>query len=151
MQSCQVVSTKDITTLCFVNERLEVTVTFYLAITNFSSPQFCHRRILIAASLVDITKDSVPVKVVNISNKPRIVRKVEKLFSCMSAIGVMRDCRKVSLCQSNCLIVLKKNLKDLNPAQKEITERLVEELRELFLASLTDVKRSKVIQHRFDT
>lgn len=106
--------------------------------------------LLVASTLVDLTKKIVPVRIANFSNRPREIKMGEHIASCIPATGIVRSCGVTNgKLTEDPLAELMCNT-DLDSKQLREANLLVEEFRDLFSKSSTDVGRTKLAQHRID-
>ncbi|GFX48940.1 retrovirus-related Pol polyprotein from transposon 412 [Trichonephila clavipes] len=104
--------------------------------------------LLIASTLVDLSRKTIPVRICNVTEKPRVFQKGEVLATCSPVTCV---CKSSSLLLSNSPQQLTPDLlenAELSPEQKSSAERLFQEF-EFFLSS--DIGHTTVTQHRIDT
>ncbi|GBM29207.1 hypothetical protein AVEN_27816-1 [Araneus ventricosus] len=108
---------------CLIQGIPEVSGKFRYVVTDFPS-QVSQKGVLVAATLVDLKREAIPVRVLNLDNKPKTVDKG----------AVYCD-----------------NLEGLNEEQRTAVKELLQEFQNLFSASDSDVGRCNMTQHRINT
>ncbi|GFW15556.1 retrovirus-related Pol polyprotein from transposon 297 [Trichonephila clavipes] len=107
--------------------------------------------LLIASTLVDLSRKTIPVRICNVTEKPRVFQKGEVLATCSPVTCV---CKSSSLLLSNSPQQLTPDLlenAELSPEQKSSTERLFQEFEDVFSRNSSDIGHTTVTQHRIDT
>ncbi|GFU90866.1 retrovirus-related Pol polyprotein from transposon 412 [Trichonephila clavipes] len=107
--------------------------------------------LLIASTLVDLSRKTIPVRICNVTEKPRVFQKGEVLATCSPVTCV---CKSSSLLLSNSPQQLTPDLlenAELSPEQKSSAERLFQEFKEVFSRNSSDIGHTTVTQHRIDT
>ncbi|GFX96804.1 hypothetical protein TNCV_1648391 [Trichonephila clavipes] len=107
--------------------------------------------LLIASTLVDLSRKTIPVRICNVTEKPRVFQKGELLASCSPVTCV---CKSSSLLLSNSPQQLTPDLlenAELSPEQKSSAERLFQEFEDVFSRNSSDIGHTTVTQHRIDT
>ncbi|GFX30619.1 hypothetical protein TNCV_4861431 [Trichonephila clavipes] len=107
--------------------------------------------LLIASTLVDLSRKTIPVRICNVTEKPRVFQKGEVLATCSPVTCV---CKSSSLLLSNSPQQLTPDLlenAELSPEQKSSAERLFQEFEDVFSRNSSDIGHTTVIQHRIDT
>ncbi|GFX03043.1 retrovirus-related Pol polyprotein from transposon 412 [Trichonephila clavipes] len=107
--------------------------------------------LLIASTLVDLSRKTIPVRICNITEKPRVFQKGEVLATCSPVTCV---CKSSSLLLSNSPQQLTPDLlenAELSPEQKSSAERLFQEFEDVFSINSSDIGHTTVTQHRIDT
>ncbi|GFT80069.1 retrovirus-related Pol polyprotein from transposon 412 [Trichonephila clavipes] len=97
--------------------------------------------LLIASTLVDLSRKTIPVRICNVTEKPRVFQKGEVL-------------QPSSLLLSNSPQQLTPDLlenAELSPEQKSSAERLFQEFEDVFSRNSSDIGHTTVTQHRIDT
>ncbi|GFX40423.1 retrovirus-related Pol polyprotein from transposon 412 [Trichonephila clavipes] len=105
----------------------------------------------IASTLVDLSRKTIPVRICNVTEKPRVFQKGELLASCSPVTCV---CKSSSLLLSNSPQQLTPDLlenAELSPEQKSSAERLFQEFEDVFSRNSSDIGHTTVTQHRIDT
>ncbi|GFY18517.1 hypothetical protein TNCV_2397441 [Trichonephila clavipes] len=107
--------------------------------------------LLIASTLVDLSRKTIPVRICNVTEKPRVFQKGEVLATCSPVTCV---CKSSSLLLSNSPQQLTPDLlenAELSPEQKNSAERLFQEFEDVFSRNSSDIGHTTVTQHRIDT
>ncbi|GFW04409.1 retrovirus-related Pol polyprotein from transposon 17.6 [Trichonephila clavipes] len=107
--------------------------------------------LLIASTLVDLSRKTIPVRICNVTEKPRVFQKGEVLATCSPVTCV---CKSSSLLLSNSPQQLTPDLlenAELSPEQKISAERLFQEFEDVFYRNSSDIGHTTVTQHRIDT
>ncbi|GFU55754.1 retrovirus-related Pol polyprotein from transposon 412 [Trichonephila clavipes] len=107
--------------------------------------------LLIASTLVDLSRKTIPVRICNVTEKPRVFQKGEVLATCSPVTCV---CKKFELALSNSPQQLTPDLlenAELSPEQKSSAERLFQEFEDVFSRNSSDIGHTTVTQHRIDT
>ncbi|GFT49814.1 retrovirus-related Pol polyprotein from transposon 412 [Trichonephila clavipes] len=107
--------------------------------------------LLIASTLVDLSRKTIPVRICNVTEKPRVFQKGEVLATCSPVTCV---CKSSSLLLSNSPQQLTPDLlenAELSPEQKRSAERLLQEFEDVFSRNSSDIGHTTVTQHRIDT
>ncbi|GFT10917.1 retrovirus-related Pol polyprotein from transposon 412 [Trichonephila clavipes] len=107
--------------------------------------------LLIASTLVDLSRKTIPVRICNVTEKPRVFQKGEVLATCSPVTCV---CKSSSLLLSNSPQRLTPDLlenAELSPEQKSSAERLFQEFEDVFSRNSSDIGHTTVTQHRIDT
>ncbi|GFY18289.1 retrovirus-related Pol polyprotein from transposon 412 [Trichonephila clavipes] len=107
--------------------------------------------LLIASTLVDLSRKTIPVRICNVTEKSRVFQKGEVLATCSPVTCV---CKSSSLLLSNSPQQLTPDLLEnveLSPEQKSSAERLFQEFKDVFSRNSSDIGHTTVTQHRIDT
>ncbi|GFS80717.1 retrovirus-related Pol polyprotein from transposon 412 [Trichonephila clavipes] len=107
--------------------------------------------LLIAPTLVDLSRKTIPVRICNVTEKPRVFQKGEVLVTCSPVTCV---CKSSSLLLSNSPQQLTPDLlenAELSPEQKSSAERLFQEFEDVFSRNSSDIGHTTVTRHRIDT
>ncbi|GFX01388.1 transposon Tf2-6 polyprotein [Trichonephila clavipes] len=94
---------------------------------------------------------TIPVRICNVTEKPRVFQKGEVLATCSPVTCV---CKSSSLLLSNSPQQLTPDLlenAELSPEQKSSAERLFQEFEDVFSRNSSDIGHTTVTQHRIDT
>ncbi|GFX85048.1 hypothetical protein TNCV_4998771 [Trichonephila clavipes] len=95
--------------------------------------------LLIASTLVDLSRKTIPVRICNVTEKPRVFQKGEVLATCSPVTCV---CKSSSLLLSNLPQQLTPDLlenAELSPEQKSSAERLFQEFEDVFSRNSSDI------------
>ncbi|KFM71098.1 hypothetical protein X975_15361, partial [Stegodyphus mimosarum] len=127
------------------NRNFRYGVMEYLKICN--SP----KGVLIASALVDLSGTVIPVRVANVTDKARVIKKGEVIAECTAVTNVERK-RNISktVSSDNIISEFLKNAQ-LNDEEKNVAERVIKDLQDVFSHSSSDVGRTSLTQHRIDT
>ncbi|GFU43382.1 retrovirus-related Pol polyprotein from transposon 412 [Trichonephila clavipes] len=107
--------------------------------------------LLIASTLVDLSRKTIPVRICNVTEKSRVFQKGEVLATCSPVTCV---CKSSSLLLSNSPQQLTPDLlenAELSPEQKSSAEGLFQEFEDVFSRNSSDIGHTTVTQHRIDT
>ncbi|GFV99233.1 retrovirus-related Pol polyprotein from transposon 412 [Trichonephila clavipes] len=107
--------------------------------------------LLIASTLADLSRKTIPVRICNVTEKSRVFQKGEVLATCSPVTCV---CKSSSLLLSNSPQQLTPDLLEnveLSPEQKSSAERLFQEFEDVFSRNSSDIGHTTVTQHRIDT
>ncbi|GFY33268.1 retrovirus-related Pol polyprotein from transposon 412 [Trichonephila clavipes] len=107
--------------------------------------------LLIASTLVDLSRKTIPVRICNVTEKSRVFQEGEVLATCSPVTCV---CKSSSLLLSNSPQQLTPDLlenAELSPEQKSSAERLFQEFEDVFSRKSSDIGHTTVTQHRIDT
>ncbi|GFV15547.1 hypothetical protein TNCV_4835731 [Trichonephila clavipes] len=107
--------------------------------------------LLIASTLVDLSRKTIPVRICNVTEKSRVFQKGEVLATCSPVTCV---CKSSSLLLSNSPQQLIPDLlenAELFPEQKISAERLFQEFEDVFSRNSSDIGHTTVTQHIIDT
>ncbi|CAL1260935.1 unnamed protein product [Larinioides sclopetarius] len=91
------------------------TLVLMYAVTD-SPSQVLQKGVLAAATLVDLKKDAIPVRVLNLENKPRIVDKGIAIATCEPVIDIVARPQEIS--ESLHLSTILQDVKELNEEQQ---------------------------------
>ncbi|GFX56117.1 hypothetical protein TNCV_3062031 [Trichonephila clavipes] len=106
--------------------------------------------LLIVSTLVDLSRKTIPVRICNVTEKPRVFQNGEVLATCSPVTCV---CKSSSLLLSNSPQQLTPDLlenAELSPEQKSSAERLFQEFEDVFSRNSSDIGHTTVTQHRID-
>ncbi|GBL90082.1 hypothetical protein AVEN_204836-1, partial [Araneus ventricosus] len=73
---------------CLIQGVPEVPVQFRYAVTDFPS-QASQKGVLVAATLVDLEMEAIPVRVLNLNNKPKILDKGDVIATCEPVVDII--------------------------------------------------------------
>ncbi|GBO12341.1 Retrovirus-related Pol polyprotein from transposon 297 [Araneus ventricosus] len=128
--------------------RNEVPGQFRYAVTNFPS-QVSQKGVLVAATLVDLEMEVIPVKVLNLNNKPKFLDKGDIIATCEPVVDIVARPQEFSAAQH--LPSTLENLQILNEEQRTDVRKLLNEFQALFSTCDADVGRCNMTQHRINT
>ncbi|GFW79593.1 retrovirus-related Pol polyprotein from transposon 412 [Trichonephila clavipes] len=107
--------------------------------------------LLIASTLVDLSRKTIPVRICNVTEKPRVFQKGEVLATCSPVTCV---CKSSSLLISNSPQQLTPDLlenAELSPNRKAPQKDCSKNLKTCFSRNSSDIGHTTVTQHRIDT
>ncbi|GFU88767.1 retrovirus-related Pol polyprotein from transposon 412 [Trichonephila clavipes] len=107
--------------------------------------------LLIASTLVDLSRKTIPVRICNVTEKPRVFQKGEVLATCSPVTCV---CKSSSLLLSNSPQQLTPDLlenAELSPNRKAPQKDCSKNLKTCFLETVAILAITTVTQHRIDT
>ncbi|GBN30424.1 Retrovirus-related Pol polyprotein from transposon 297 [Araneus ventricosus] len=126
----------------------EVSGKFRYAVTDFPS-QVSQKGVLVAATLVDLKREAIPVRVLDLDNKPKTVDKGAVIATFEPVVDIVARPQEFS--ESLHLPLILENLEGLNEEQQTAVKELLQEFQNLFSTSDSDVRRCNMTQHRINT
>ncbi|GBO11541.1 hypothetical protein AVEN_2207-1 [Araneus ventricosus] len=133
---------------CLIQGVPEVSGKFRYAATDFPS-QVSQKGVLVAATLVDLKREAIPVRVLNLDNKPKTVDKGAVIATCEPVVDIVARPQEFS--ESLRLPSILENLEGLNEEQRAAVNELLQEFQNLFSTSDSDVGRCNMTRHRINT
>ncbi|GBM45318.1 Retrovirus-related Pol polyprotein from transposon 297 [Araneus ventricosus] len=133
---------------CLIQGVPEASEKFRYAVTDFPS-QVSQKGVLVAATLVDLKREAIPVRVLNLDNKPKTVDKGAVIATCEPVVDIVARPQEFS--ESLRLPLILENLEGLNEEQRTAVKELLQEFQNLFSTSDSDVGRCNMTQHRINT
>ncbi|GBM39863.1 hypothetical protein AVEN_45816-1 [Araneus ventricosus] len=133
---------------CLIQGVPEVPGQFRYAVTNFPS-QASQKGVLVAATLVDLEIEAIPVRVLNLNNKPKILDKGDAIATCEPVVGIVARPQEFSGAQH--LQSTLDNFQILNEEQRTAVRKLLNEFLNLFWTCYADVGGCNMTQHRINT
>ncbi|GBO17450.1 Transposon Ty3-I Gag-Pol polyprotein [Araneus ventricosus] len=121
---------------------------FRYAVTVFPS-QVSQKGVLVAAALVDLEKEAIPVRVLNLNNKPKILDEGAVIATCEPVVDIVVRPQEFSGEQH--LPSSLDNLEILDEGQRTAVRKLLKEFQNLFSTCDADVGRCNMTQHRINT
>ncbi|GBN34188.1 Retrovirus-related Pol polyprotein from transposon 297, partial [Araneus ventricosus] len=121
---------------------------FRYTVTDFPS-QVSQKGVLVAATLVDLKKEAIPVRVLNLDHKPKTIDKGAVIATCEPVEDIVARPQEFS--ESLRLPSILENLEGLNEEQRTAVKELLQEFQNLFSTSDSDVGRCNMTQHRINT
>ncbi|GBN68852.1 Retrovirus-related Pol polyprotein from transposon 412, partial [Araneus ventricosus] len=103
----------------------------------------------VAATLVDLKKEAIPVRVLKLDHKPKTIDKGAVIATCEPVVDVVA--RPQEFAESLRLPSILENLEGLNEEQRTAVKELLQEFQNLFSTSDSDVGRCNMTQHRIKT
>ncbi|KFM56688.1 Retrovirus-related Pol polyprotein from transposon 412, partial [Stegodyphus mimosarum] len=116
-------------------------------------PKKCNspKGVLIASALVDLSGTVIPVRVANVTDKARVIKKGEVVAECTPVTSVERKSNISKPVSSDNIISELLQNAQLNDEEKNAAERVIKDLQDVFSRSSSDVGRTSLTQHRIDT
>ncbi|GBO22348.1 Retrovirus-related Pol polyprotein from transposon 412 [Araneus ventricosus] len=133
---------------CHIQLVSEVPGQFSYAVTDFHS-QVPHKGVLVAATLVDLEREAIPVRVLNLNNIPKILDKGAVIATCEPVVDIGTRPQEFSGAQN--LPSILESLEILNEKQRREVRKLLKEFQNLFTTSDADVDHCNMTQHRINT
>ncbi|GBO17627.1 Retrovirus-related Pol polyprotein from transposon 297, partial [Araneus ventricosus] len=133
---------------CLIQGVPEASGKFRYAVTDFPS-QVSQKGVLVAATHVDLKKEAIPVRVLNLDNKPKAIDKGAVIATCEPVVDIVARPRGFS--ESLRLPSILENLEGLNEEQRTAVKELLQEFQKLFSTSDSDVGRCNMTQPRINT
>ncbi|GBN02728.1 Retrovirus-related Pol polyprotein from transposon 297 [Araneus ventricosus] len=133
---------------CLIQGVPEVSGKCRYAVTDFPI-QVSQKGVLVAATLVDLKREAIPVRVLNLDNKPKTVDKEAVIATCEPVVDIVA--RNQEFSESLRLPSILENLEGLNDEQQTAVKELLQEFQNLFSTSDSDVGRCNMTQHRINT
>ncbi|GBN71181.1 hypothetical protein AVEN_133438-1 [Araneus ventricosus] len=133
---------------CLIQGVPEVPGQFRYAVTDFPS-QTSQKGVLVAATLVDLEMEAIPVRVLNVNNKPKIQDKRDVIATCEPVVDIVARPQEFSGAQH--LPSTSENFQILNEEQRTAARKLLNEFQNLFSTGDADVGRCNMTQHRINT
>ncbi|GBN28933.1 hypothetical protein AVEN_262199-1 [Araneus ventricosus] len=121
---------------------------FRYAVRNFPS-QASKKGVFVAATLVDLEMEAIPVRVLNLNNKPKILDKGHVIATCEPVVDIVASPQEFSGAQH--LPSTLENFQILNEEQRTTVRKLLNEFQNLFSTRDADVGRCNMTQHRINT
>ncbi|GBO29548.1 Retrovirus-related Pol polyprotein from transposon 412 [Araneus ventricosus] len=133
---------------CRIQGIPEAPVQFKYAVTIFPN-QASQKGVLVAATLVDLEMEAIPVRVLNLNNKPKILDKGDVTATCEPVVDIVARPQEFSGAQH--LQSTLENLQILNEEQRTAVRKSLDEFQDLFSICDADVGRCNMTQHRINT
>ncbi|KAF8778878.1 hypothetical protein HNY73_015561 [Argiope bruennichi] len=124
---------------------------FRHGLTEFPDSENFPKGVLVASALVDLSKETVPVRVVNLTGNPKTIRKGDVLATCAPVTCIQKHPEIMSKKPSKELELNLLKPTELNEEQKSVAWMLIDEYEELFSCTSGDLGRTKLAQHRIET
>ncbi|GBL62294.1 Retrovirus-related Pol polyprotein from transposon 297 [Araneus ventricosus] len=121
---------------------------FRYDVTYFPS-QASQKGVLVAATLVDLEMEAIPVRVLNLNNKPKILDKGDVIATCEPVVDIIARPQEFSGAQH--LPSTLENFQILNEEQRTTVRKLLNDFQNLFSICDADVGRCNMTQHRINT
>ncbi|GBM66799.1 Transposon Ty3-I Gag-Pol polyprotein [Araneus ventricosus] len=133
---------------CLIQGIPEVPGQFRYAVTDFHS-QVPQKGVLVAATLVDLERKAIPVRVLNLNNTPKILDKGAVIATCEPVVDIVARPQEFSEAQH--LSSILESLEMLNEKQRREVRKLLKEFQNLFSTCDADVGHCNMTQHRINT
>ncbi|GBN14381.1 Transposon Ty3-I Gag-Pol polyprotein [Araneus ventricosus] len=133
---------------CLIQGIPEVPGQFRYAVTDFHS-QVPQKGVLVAATLVDLEREAIPVRVLNLNNTPKILDKGAVIATCEPVVDIVARPQEFSEAQH--LSSILESLEMLNEKQRREVRKLLKEFQNLFSTCDADVGHCNMTQHRINT
>ncbi|GFT70231.1 retrovirus-related Pol polyprotein from transposon 297 [Nephila pilipes] len=114
-----------------------------------SPSQISEKNVLVAATLVDLKKKTIPVRILNMDNKPKTMDKGAIIASYEPVVDIVARPQEFSGEQP--IHSFLENLEGLNEDQRTALQKLLQEFRNLFSTCDADVGYCNVTQHKINT
>ncbi|GFS70930.1 retrovirus-related Pol polyprotein from transposon 297 [Nephila pilipes] len=133
---------------CLIQGVTKASEHFRYAVTN-SPSQISEKGVLVAATLVDFKKETIPVRILNIDNKPKTMDKGAIIASYEPVVNIVARPQEFS--GEHQIQSILENLEGLNEDQRTAQQKLLQEFRNLFSTCDADVGHCNVTQHKINT
>ncbi|GFW33660.1 retrovirus-related Pol polyprotein from transposon 412 [Trichonephila clavipes] len=117
---------------------------------DYPDPDNSKGRVLIASSVVDLSKSVIPVRVANISDKTRTIQEGEVIAACAPVTCVDRKCYSQDHSSDDLVKNLLQNI-DLDKKQRCAAGELITEFQSVFSRTSEDFGRTRLTKHQIDT
>ncbi|GBO13926.1 hypothetical protein AVEN_112699-1 [Araneus ventricosus] len=121
---------------CLIQGIPEVPGQFRYAVTDFHS-QVPQKGVLVAATLVDLEREAIPVRVLNLNNTPKILDKGAVIATCKPVVDIVA--RSPEFSETQHLSSILESLEMLNEKQRREVRNLLKEFQNLFSTCDADV------------
>ncbi|GBM64261.1 hypothetical protein AVEN_167285-1 [Araneus ventricosus] len=133
---------------CLIQGVPEVSEQFRYAVTDFPS-QVSQKGVLVAAALVHLEREAIPVRVLNLNNKPKILDKGAVIATCEPVVDIVARPQEFSGEQH--LPSSLDNLETFDEEQRTVVRKLLKVFQNLFSTCDADVVRCNMTEHRINT
>ncbi|GBM39276.1 Transposon Ty3-I Gag-Pol polyprotein [Araneus ventricosus] len=133
---------------CLIQGIPEVPGQFRYAVTDFHS-QVPQKGVLVAATLVDLERKAIPVRVLNLNNTPKILDKGAVIATCEPVVDIVVRPQEFSEAQH--LSSILESLEMLNEKQRREVRKLLKEFQNLLSTCDADAGHCNMTQHRINT
>ncbi|GBM01909.1 Retrovirus-related Pol polyprotein from transposon 412 [Araneus ventricosus] len=133
---------------CLIQGVPEVSSQFRYAVIDLPS-QVSQKCVQVAATLVDLEREAIPVRVLNLNNKPKILDKGAVIATYETVVDIVAHPQEFSGAQH--LPSTLENLEGLNEEQRIAIRKLLKEFQNLFSTWDADVSHCNMTQHRINT
>ncbi|GFX18207.1 retrovirus-related Pol polyprotein from transposon 412 [Trichonephila clavipes] len=123
---------------------------FRFGLIEYPNPDNSKGGVLIASSVVDLSKSVIPVRVANISDKTRTIQEGEVIAACAPVTCVDRKCNSQDRSSDDLVKNLLQNI-DLDKKQRCAAGELITEFQSVFSRTSEDFGRTRLTKHRIDT
>ncbi|KMQ82414.1 retroviral aspartyl protease family protein, partial [Lasius niger] len=124
---------------------------FRFGITEY--PEDCNNQkgVLVASTLVDLTNTIIPVRVANVSDKTRVIKKGEVFATCTPITCINKvSAPPVATSSESLTSELLQNVQ-LSEKERNAVEELIQEFKDVFSRTTSDVGRTSLAHHKIDT
>lgn len=122
-----------------------------VGVTEVPSQDNMPKGVMVAASLVDLSKITVPVRVVNLSDSDRVIRKGEEVSKCVPVTSVIKSTDSSGSDKLDNLLASMSSSLHLDPEEVSKARNLIAEFKDLFSSSSNELGHTSMTQHRIDT
>ncbi|GFU48754.1 retrovirus-related Pol polyprotein from transposon opus [Nephila pilipes] len=133
---------------CLIRGVAKASEHFRYAVTN-SPSQISEKGVLVAATLVDLKKETIPIQILNMDNKPKTMDKGVIIASYEPVVDIVARLQEFSGEQPIQSIL--ENLEGLNEDQRTELQKLLQEFRNLFSTCDADVGLCNMTQLKINT
>ncbi|GFU10388.1 retrovirus-related Pol polyprotein from transposon 412 [Trichonephila clavipes] len=123
---------------------------FQFGLIDYPDPDNSNGGVLIASSVVDLSKSVIPVRVANISDKTRTIQEGEVIAACAPVTCVHRKCNSQDHSSDDLVKNFLQNI-DLDKKQRCAAGELITEFQNVFSRTSEDFGRTRLTKHRIDT
>ncbi|GFW28489.1 retrovirus-related Pol polyprotein from transposon 412 [Trichonephila clavipes] len=123
---------------------------FRFGLVDYPDPDNSKEGVLIASSVVDLSKSVIPVRVANISDRTRTIQEGEVIVACAPVTCVDRKCNSQDHSSDDLVKNLLQNI-DLDKKQRCAAGELIIEFQSVFSRTSENFGRTKLTKHRIDT
>ncbi|GFT13973.1 transposon Ty3-I Gag-Pol polyprotein [Nephila pilipes] len=133
---------------CLIRGVTKASEHFRYVVTN-SSSQISKKGVLVAATLVDLKEKTIPVRILNMDNKPKTMDKGAIIASYKPVVDIVAHPQEFS--GEHPFHSILENLEGLNDDQRTALQKLLQEIRNFFSTCDADVGHCNVTQHKINT
>ncbi|GFY29134.1 retrovirus-related Pol polyprotein from transposon 412 [Trichonephila clavipes] len=135
---------------CIIPDSVAENRKFRFGLIDYPDPYSSKRGILIASSVVDLSKSVIPVRVANIGDKTRTIQEGEVIAAYAPVTCVNQKCNSQNHSSDDLIRNLLQNT-DLDEKQRCAAGKLITEFQSLFSRTSEYFGRTRLTQHRIDT
>ncbi|GBN96246.1 hypothetical protein AVEN_242122-1 [Araneus ventricosus] len=133
---------------CFIQGIPEVPGKFRYAFTDFHS-QVPQKGVIVAATLADLEREAIPVRVLNLNNTPKILDKGAVIATSEPVVDIVA--RPPEFSEPQHLSSILESLEMMNEKLRREVRKLHKEFQNLFTTCDADVGHCNITQHRINT